>query len=61
MSQPLRLLPVEDSEDDALLLLRHVATLLKGPIRHADTLAGVLLQDCSLDHAQRIGEGGDAG
>ena len=44
-------------------LLRHVATLLKGPIRHADTLArlggdefGVLLQDCSLDHAQRIGE-----
>jgi diguanylate cyclase (GGDEF)-like protein len=44
-------------------LLRQVATLLKAPIRGADTLArlggdefGVLLLDCSLDHAQRIGE-----
>ena len=44
-------------------LLRQVATLLKNPIRGADTLArlggdefGVLLRDCSLDHAQRIGE-----
>ena len=44
-------------------LLRQVATLLKTPIRGADTLArlggdefGVLLRDCSPDHAQRIGE-----
>lgn len=44
-------------------LLRQVATLLKEPIRNADTLArlggdefGVLLQDCTITHAQRIGE-----
>ncbi len=44
-------------------LLRQVAMLLKEPIRGADTLArlggdefGVLLQDCSYIHAQRIAE-----
>jgi diguanylate cyclase (GGDEF)-like protein len=44
-------------------LLRQVSTLLKDLIRGADTLArlggdefGVLLQDCSFSHAQRIGE-----
>ncbi len=44
-------------------LLRQVATLLKEPIRGADMLArlggdefGVLLQDCSYIHAQRIAE-----
>jgi diguanylate cyclase (GGDEF)-like protein len=44
-------------------LLRQVATLLKTPIRGADTLArlggdefGVLLHDCPLTHAKRIGE-----
>ena len=44
-------------------LLRQVSTLLKEPIRGADTLArlggdefGVLLLDCSLAHAQIIGE-----
>ncbi|MCL4470487.1 MAG: putative bifunctional diguanylate cyclase/phosphodiesterase [Sulfuricella sp.] len=44
-------------------LLRQVAMLLKNPIRGADMPArlggdefGVLLQDCTLAHAQRIGE-----
>jgi diguanylate cyclase (GGDEF)-like protein len=44
-------------------LLRQVATLLNVPIRGADTLArlggdefGVLLRDCTLTHAQLIGE-----
>ena len=44
-------------------LLRQVATLLKTPIRGADTLArlggdefGVLLKDCPLAHAKRIAE-----
>jgi diguanylate cyclase (GGDEF)-like protein len=44
-------------------LLRQVSTLLKEPIRDADTLArlggdefGVLLLDCTLIHAQIIGE-----
>jgi diguanylate cyclase (GGDEF)-like protein len=44
-------------------LLRQVATLLKTPIRGADVLArlggdefGVLLKECTLEHAKRIGE-----
>lgn len=44
-------------------LLRQIATVLKEPIREADTLArlggdefGVLLENCSLEQAQRVGE-----